>query len=442
MSEVPAADWGTRAYIYLYRMEPFTNRLASGNVTHIKKYFEPIDEDRVMHEEGSGKYRAILNYRKPGTNSDSELERVEFEILNEKFPPNIPSIEQVWDDPRNKKWAWAKALLEAKEAAKHAAPPVQSAQAGIVETLKVFSEIQDAADDRAAAKTNGQPSFVDTIKAVKELLPNPAPPQTENALLSTIVTLMTAQTTAAQEEARELRKEIREMRTQPAQQNGNGLGGIKDFVAAAKELLPTLKEVFPGAADKVDGMVSGGRSRMTGSQELAVEIARAVMPALQPAVPYLIQRLFTPPPHLGGPPHQNPALPPGTPQQQPGSQGGPPAPPPDPMIGFINNITPSMLYHFRLYAGGSEDHDGFSFYDSVLGSYGPLWMEKDWHTEAKATGVLGLVGLYKQSGLWAELAPNESKFVQFVTDFLNATPEEDDKDEVIDLTTGEPDANV
>src|SRR5262245_36224431 len=83
-------DWGTRAYIHLYRLEPFTDRLRSGTVVFIMKYLEPIDETKILMDHGSGRYRALLNFRKPSEDKDGELDRAEFDLLNLKFPPKIP----------------------------------------------------------------------------------------------------------------------------------------------------------------------------------------------------------------------------------------------------------------------------------------------------------------------------------------------------------------
>jgi hypothetical protein len=98
MEEIPADDWGSRATVHLYRLEPFTDRLRSGNVIHIMRYSEPIDEARVMADHGSGKYRAILNFRKQSGPKSDEVGRFEFEILNTMFPPNVPLGE--WVDAR------------------------------------------------------------------------------------------------------------------------------------------------------------------------------------------------------------------------------------------------------------------------------------------------------------------------------------------------------
>jgi hypothetical protein len=426
MEGISADDWGTRASVHLYRMEPFTDRLRSGTVVHIMKYSEPIDEDRVMKDHGSGKYRALLNFRKPASNQQDEIDRVEFEILNMNYPPRIPKGEWV-EDPRNRKWEWARASVMGEPAAGTAA--AASPQQNVVDTFRVFNEIQGAADERAAAKSTG-PGFIETIRAVKEILPTPAPPQTENAVLSTIVDLMKTQISAAQNEAKELRQEIRDMRSQPAQQPTNGIDTFKGFVSAAKELLPAVKEMFPGMGDSVVGAVTG-RSRMSGWQEFLQPIVTEVAKAAAPVLPVLAHGLLNR--------NAGPGM-----QVNPAGQGAAalPAAPANPLIGFLNTITQPMLNYLRKYAAGSDDHDGEMFAEQVLDMYGPTWDGKDWHAEAKAVGLVQLVALYQKSPYWSHIAPMEPKFVEFVTQFLAATPGEDapgepESNEVIDLTQEE-----
>ena len=110
MAKVSKADWGARANIYLYRVEPMIDRTRSGENKFVNVYAEPVSEDRVMADYGSGRYKLILNFRKPGAETGDLIDSMYMDILNMKYPPKIPLGEWV-DDPRNKKWAWAKDCL-------------------------------------------------------------------------------------------------------------------------------------------------------------------------------------------------------------------------------------------------------------------------------------------------------------------------------------------
>jgi len=118
MKAIPEVGWKEEFAVYLYRCEPFTDKRVSGNQLFIKKYFEAIDEQKVMEEEGSGKYLAILNRYDPATRRGKGVYSLYFEILNTSYPPRIPLGEWV-EDPRNKKWAWAKEILEREQKGKN-----------------------------------------------------------------------------------------------------------------------------------------------------------------------------------------------------------------------------------------------------------------------------------------------------------------------------------
>ena len=53
------ADWGTRAKLTLYRLEPLIDQLRAGNVKYINVYHEPVDEQRIKLDYGSRRYSAL-----------------------------------------------------------------------------------------------------------------------------------------------------------------------------------------------------------------------------------------------------------------------------------------------------------------------------------------------------------------------------------------------
>src|SRR5208283_4215532 len=66
LQKIAKEDWGPRYTLYLYRKEPITDRLRSGDFKYLRVYSEPITEDQIMVEFGSGKYKGTLNCKKPG----------------------------------------------------------------------------------------------------------------------------------------------------------------------------------------------------------------------------------------------------------------------------------------------------------------------------------------------------------------------------------------
>lgn len=416
MEAISVEDWGTRAFIHLYRMEPFTDRLRSGNVVHIMKYAETIDEDRVMHDHGSGKYRAILTFRKPSAQQGDEIDRVEFEILNERFPPNIPEGEWV-DDVRNKKWAWAKAAMDAKKAASvaAAAQPVPAAQS-MVDSLRVFNEIQQSAEDRAESRRGGANDLLETLRVAKELLP-PPPPPTDNTMLQSIVKLLEMQATNAQSEARELRAELREVRNAPKQDGSNGMGTVKELFTQAKELLPMIKEFFPGASEVVS--VARGRAPewWQGPLERLAEGAA-------PAIPLILQTLLTPrgPTPNGGPPFapNAPMLPnPAQPQSAP-TAGLPPN-----VVTFLETVVPGMMRHLENRWPGEE------LAESLYSIYGEYIQGVPWMQMKQQAGVDGILQLLQRSRFWSALQLQEPALREFLMSFIAwQVPADDDSNTI------------
>ena len=93
INSISKADWGSRACLKLYRLEPIIDRLRGSENKMVVKYEEPVDENRIMLDYGSGRYRLYLNFKMPGEHEGKELDSVEFDILNMQYPPKIPAGE-------------------------------------------------------------------------------------------------------------------------------------------------------------------------------------------------------------------------------------------------------------------------------------------------------------------------------------------------------------
>ena len=90
------AEWETHL-VYVYRVEPKIET-ADGK-GYVGKFSEPIDEDYIKENYGSGKYRVYLN--KDHKNVDSHV----FKIIDRAYPPDLPGDE--WKkNPVNRKWVF------------------------------------------------------------------------------------------------------------------------------------------------------------------------------------------------------------------------------------------------------------------------------------------------------------------------------------------------
>lgn len=399
VARIAKEDWGTRASIKLYRLEPVINRLVTSDNKYIGVYAEPVDEERIKVDYGSGKYRLYLNYKLPATAEGKELDSVEFDILDEKYPPKIPAGEWV-DDPKNKKWAWARAAVMAQFPA--TAPPPTAAH-DLVDTMRAVNEIQTSAVERERAS---QVDPFAMIKAVKDLMPAPVAPASENGMFTAIVTMMTenaksqaailtAQIAAAQADNKELRQELRDMR------NTKQGGGWKEILTEVKEFLPSIKELFPPES----------RSRQpwwTGVVEQLVS---------GPVLPMLADKILAGQQQNGAPP------PNGQPRVNGAAQTN--------IINFLQQIGPAVVRYV------SNEADGGMLADSLYDVHGTSIAGIPWIEAKSRAGVDGLFNLFKQSPFWPVLQSQEPQFRTFLTQFVNWKPDmEDGTDtETIDAET-------
>lgn len=438
--EISNEDWGSRANIHLYRLEPYTDRLRSGNVVFIMKYAEPIDEERILADHGSGRYRAMLSFRKPSAEKGDELDRIEFELLNTKFPPKVPKGEWV-DDPRNKKWAWARNFFD-----DHDPPPQPSGGGTVIETLRVLNEVQDNAERRLPK----QESFADTIKAVKEILPSPPAPSAENGLLNSIVTLLTTQMTqngqllltqlkSAQDEIQRLRE---------SGEKKGALDMLKEGAEIIEKVAPTITKFFPGLKNVAENGLGGGRSRMSGWQEFLQPIVSDVLqsPVMQGLGQLLVIKASQAASTNGVPTPQPPTVVNGTPQVN-AAHG------PANFVQFLDMTWPTMRRYLTHYVKGDQGGwEGSEFAAWLWDGYGCPYNGMDWLAQAKLAGAIAIVTAFKQSPYWKEIAilPNgEIAFGNFVTSFIGWEPpseaedaqhgevddEEEDDEDVVDLRT-------
>jgi len=443
MGAISKADWGTRAKVKIYRTEPFTDLVRVTGQKYAIVYEEPITEERLKHDCGSGRYRLYLSYKAPA-DDEKEIDSVELEILDPKFPPNLPKGSWI-DDPKNKKWEWAKPLLEARWAAE--TPEKPGNLNTVVETVRAVKELIPT-----PAPSNGVTDVLNTIRAVKELSPAP-PPSTENAMLNSIVQLVIAQNTAAQaalmaaqERGDKLLTQLLTLSSKPAE--NNGLTTFKGILAEIKDIVgvDTIKDLFNRGADVVTQ-----RSRMNAWQEFFAPAVTKLADGFSNLSPLLIQVLMNraqqpPQPQIqpvNGQPTAAATLPAANPQPQPNpqSRGGPN------LIDLLNIITPVMANHFREWIeSGDEEWNGAGFATWVYDGWGQVWNGIDWHAQAKNTGAATLVMMYKQSPFWANpqmpFAQQEPKFLEFVQSFCDWSPDEPEQSDTAPTEDQPPSVEV
>lgn len=392
IAEIPKDDWGKRATIKIYRIEPVINRLATSDNKYIGIYSEPVNEERVKLDYGSGKYRLYLNYKLPSESEGKELDSVEFDIMDMAHPPKIPLGEWV-DAPKNKDWAWAKPMLTSQQTPVGlVAAPTASAAPDFADTIRALNEVQNSAVERAMASAPTAPSLLDTIRAVKDLMPTPAP-STENAVLTTVVTLFTTQLNASQAQTAQLFKELSEMRmAQASKPASTGLETFRTIFGEVKTLLPEIKELFP-VADSV-------RAR----GPWWVGIAEQAIASAAPAIPFFLQKMATAAP-------------------QPGVPGMAPSPPPAitaPQIDVDKLLIDTL----------NADRDGEDMAFALTTYFGD--QGRFIYKQAVAFGEAPILAELQKRPVWAQLGPLQAKMPEFIHDFVEYGKPEVEDAEIVD----------
>lgn len=408
-------------WAYVYRIQPFSNRLVGGNrKVHVKRYDAPFDVQDLMNEAGSGVYQIQATRLQPATGKRPMFDSGEIRILNQNHPPKIPPGEWV-DDPKNKEWQWAKEAIFKKEAPPAAPAPPDPLVGLLQDTInaqreemrEMRSEIRNAAA-QASKKDPGEITLASILAPflpaiAKKLMEAPPDPM---ASLTAAITLL---------------KEV----NPPAPT----VAAVDPMTALDKQL-----ELHKKLEDITGKDTGGGRSRMTGGEEMFVKAMEHLGPAIaegtklvgglimlkaqkdmqQPQQP---APAFTPQPQPGQPEPWTPQQPQ---QQRPGQQK---PQPPKPVIG---DIAQSVLDHLQ--AG----KDGFELGDWYLEKYG-----EDEFLEARAQGTNQLMlDLQKVPNLWRFLAEfYENKKLQvLLKEFVTWTQpdDEDDEEEEEDTPTAAP----
>jgi hypothetical protein len=455
-SRIDPQDWGSRASIYVYRSEPIIDRSHSGDFHYIDKYQEQITEDRILSDHGSGKYKLMLNFQKPGAQTSSTVDTAVITLMNVKFPPKIAPGDWV-DDPKNNKWAWARETFPKSPSANGAGQ--------VLETLKVFTDIQNGLKPEAPKEAPPAPNPVsqvrETIQALKELAPQPAA-ATENATLQSIVQLIisqskqqadqaTAQIAAQSAQNNTLLQALLAQRNQPA---SNATSFADAVSVISDKLVPLMDKLKPAADEAITNFTR--RSKMSGWMEMIQPAIPAALDFFKPLGVALAQRLMTPVQNGAVSPQNNmgynaqipasaPGQSPGVPDngqtpQVPGAVGGgfPPV---------LNMIAIPLLNFMRLDADPRELGRDFASFVHEGYSADPRFSQA--LALARAAGANSVLVAFKGSPYWLDkgvnhdqpsLAEMEPKFQVFIESFLRWQPqqqEEEDEEDIIDITGGQ-----
>lgn len=437
IAAVEKADWGPRANIYLYRLEPVIDRRRSGTLLYITKYQEPVSEDRILADHGSGRYKAVLNFRKPGAEQGDEIDSIYLDLLNLQFPPKIAPGDWV-DDPNNKKWAWARQHFQ----------PEPGPQTG-VDPMKMLETYDKIRTNVAKDQPDPDARMLTIATIFEKLQPKQSAPDEQFKNFAAAFQLLQPKDSGSQWESRleaaEKRADENMKMVLELLKGDKKSDGIKGVVDAVKELEPLIDKFLPGLANKATEALSG-RSRMSGIQEFIVSLAPSIQETLKPFSMLFAELIAS----RAMQSSQNAAARNGgsIPAALPPGQPAPSAGAPDPtgsMIGFLGMLTTPLLAKIRLAA---PSDDGEPVDPAILGDEFGSWVLEGYGVDpqypgalqmAKTIGPAGIIAQFRsvpkiwndkgQNGKQPSLAELEPKLTAFFTAFLNYKPEETDEPE-------------
>jgi hypothetical protein len=424
IQSVAAEDYlGGRAKIRVYRLAPLINRNSGSDTKFITMYAEPVTEDKIKVDHGSGRYRLYLNWQGPGGAKSKEIDQVEIDILDPMFPPKIPSGEWM-DDPRNKQWAWAKP---------YTAPGSQTAptSSSPLESLNTFMDIQDRIEERLKPATPGTaaaPAAVDPWTAAEKILSMRA----ENPMLEILKTQQTAAAAAleaerertykAQEAAREREAKANEAnREREFQLQKQLLEATTKAAAPTKGLFEQLMEADENKMGMIKRLFNwgtgegNGTTRRTTGLDLAREIGEKIFtgPVGEGLGQWIATRSAPQAAHTNG---ANGAI------HQPAAQ----AQPAGDLQSFVQNvINPALLSHYVRGLTGSD------FAAWLADGYPDRLKQMQNFTHPMIPlqrGAQAIITAYKNTAtMWPTLSSQgEEAFAEFVREFCAWTPDQDE----------------
>jgi hypothetical protein len=415
VASIPTEDWGTRIFLYLYCFEPICDPKIAGEKKYVNRFNRPVqDEQEIMVDYGSGKYRLTLATKKPQGENGPPIETFDFEIYNIKYPPRIPK--EVWtNDPRNRRWA---ALLPTKE--EEAAKAAAAAPAiNPLDAFGTFMDIQDRIEERIkptaaapAAPTATPPNPFDVAQQIMQMRAN-------DPMIAALMQRLD-RADAAQEAARQrefdLQKELRQ-HAQPAAAAPKGLLEQILELAPAQDKFDLVKRLFGGGHSNGTGPLAEGEKIVRAAKMGTLEFLSEVLPKVfdSPIANALATKMMQQP----GPQQQAPMNGTARPQVQ-----QPPAV--DPFQQFITvTATPAMLEYMH------DDAPGDAFAEWMYAAFPRETVRLQKFTHPMIPGLVGapaiIAGYRNTPDVWPRLAAKEAQFAQFVQEFCNWAPPPDDQ---------------
>lgn len=405
LDRLSALDSWEGVWAYVYRIQPYSNRLIGGNrKIHVRRYDAAFDVQTLMEEAGSGVYQIHATRLVPTTGKRPMFDSGEIRILNQNYPPKIPPGEWV-DDPRNKEWAWAKQAIFANEQKKEEPAPKSDPLVDILRD-QIAAQRQEMSELRAAMNAK-DPSEQTLLAAMAQRLmqPPPPPPDPMASLAAAVQLLKTMQTPPAEPKESPLEKLAVQLLTEKlTKEPASDLDRFFDLKKKWDEANP------PARAGKKDAL------------DHVAEIVEAAAPMVAPFMAPLGHALAI---KMTGMPQQpTPPMPPQQPQMPPQQIATPSPQPPTPAAPrpqavpdkpTVAAFSRAVLEHLQ------KDWSGLDLGDWYLKKYGPQEFE-----DIRRQGKEEVIAMLKsEAASWAPLEPfhNRAKLDPLIEEFLDWEPE-------------------
>lgn len=281
-----SSDQWQNIIMYLWRVEPITDRRTGGKPTHIEKYSYFVDIDKVMHLWGSGIYRLDVCQVNPATGGSKRIRQHFFSINNPNYPPNVPVGDWI-EESSNAMWKPFKAKMLAVEAERSGATmPNSQASSSASDANALFQTIftavkgirGDGEDSRGLAGqlltmlTEQQAQMFRMSDPMKQMeLVDTLLKQRAPAGADPMISFLTTELRESRQELRRAFDKIDEMRTE---------------LLKPRDVLEDIERIG-GAMEKVGGMFGyrkgGGKSEepsIVGLVDKVVEKVTDQLPAL------------------------------------------------------------------------------------------------------------------------------------------------------------------
>jgi hypothetical protein len=456
------ADW-EKHIVYVWRTDPWYDNTNGGiDKKYISRSVQPVTEQTLLEEHGSGSYKVQLN-RYTSPKNDKPIAFARYDVLNMKYPPALPPGDWL-NHPKNKKWVPWKPLIEqrwADEVARQTktssavassdaaavgelsklvmklieqktGQPAAASEADKVTSTLVTWALTQTADTRKAERDENSPSkLAELIKAVKELIAPPVEAKGIDPVLSQVLTGLREDLKSARDDAakeRDRSSKLLERLLDTKKEDSNPLGQLDTILTVFDKVSGVAsrggprdwKEVVADAVGEVaPKLVELGQAYVT--QKAITDRTRPVAPRPQAPTPGASAAASPPPAPTTQPTASQPAT-----AAQPATASASTAAAPDPLTVEMDINERTQLVHISILMSQALNLalKGDEFAEKICDRFGGLAYDD---FVAAFDRALLLDKLKAVPEAWQLLTEHEARLPEFIAAFYHFADDPDDE---------------